>query len=205
MTARQFSDNTLVIATHNKGKLGEIKALFEPLGISILSAHDCNLDEPEETGKTFAENASLKSIAAAKKTKKVCLGDDSGVSINALSGMPGIYTSRWADNGTNYPKAFARIQEALGENPTDLSAEFVSCLALSWPDGHTEICEGRVPGKLTFPPRGENNFGYAPIFIPDGYDITFAQMDFELKNRIDQRALAFDLLLKKCFAEYFKK
>lgn len=178
----------LVIASHNAGKVAEIGAMLAPLGFKVLSASETGLSEPEETGSTFAENAILKAEYTAHHTGLPALADDSGLAVDALGGAPGIYSARWAGADKNFASAFARIQNELGDKPA--TAHFVCVLALALPTG-TQTFEGRIDGKLIFPPRGERGFGYDPIFIPDGYAQTFAEIDPAEKNRISHRARAF--------------
>lgn len=184
-----FADNTLVIASHNKGKIAEIEAMVSSLGIKVLSAVDLNVSEPEETGDTFAENATLKACHTAMHSGKAALADDSGLVIPALGGAPGIYSARWAGPKKDFSVAFARIQSELGDKSP--IAYFTCVLALNLSDGNTHIFEGRIDGTLHFPPRGDKGFGYDPVFIPNGYDKTFAEIDAIEKNRISHRARAF--------------
>lgn len=184
-----FSGKPLVIASHNMGKVKEIGELIAPLGIRAISAGEANVIEPEETGDSFAENATLKSEHSLLSTGLPALADDSGLVVPAIGGAPGIYSARWAGPNKDFNVAFNRIRHELGEKPTD--AYFICVLALSVPGKHTEIFEGRIDGTLTFPPRGSKGFGYDPIFIPKGYDITFAEFDPALKNSISHRARAF--------------
>jgi XTP/dITP diphosphohydrolase len=188
-TPSLFAGKPLCIASHNRGKVSEIAAMIAPLGIKAISAADANIDEPEETGTTFAENAELKSRHAAHESGFASLADDSGLVVPAIGDAPGIYSARWAGRDKNFVAAFERIEKELGKKPVD--AYFMCVLALSLPDGDTRIFEGRVDGTLVFPPRGTLGFGYDPIFIPSGYDITFGEMDPAEKNRISHRARAF--------------
>lgn len=185
----------LVIASHNSGKLREIAQLIAPFGIQAVSAGEMGVDEPEETGLTFAENAALKARNTAQKTGLFALADDSGLAIPALGGAPGIYSARWAGKDKDFSQAFARIQKELAEksiaDANGTAAYFMCALCLAAPDGDERIFEGRIDGKLVFPPRGEQGFGYDPIFIPEGYDITFAEMDSDEKHKISHRARAF--------------
>ncbi len=195
----------LVVATHNPGKLREIRELMRPHGVEAVSAAELNLDEPEETGATFRANAALKAEAAARASGIVALADDSGLCVAALGGAPGIYSARWAGGGgKDFSGAMARVErelEALGA-PPPWRASFVSVLALAWPEGALETFEGRVDGTLVFPPRGTAGFGYDPIFRPDGHDRTFGEMSAEEKHGIpadgslalSHRARAFQLL-----------
>ena len=188
-----FADNTLVIASHNKGKIAEIEAMVAQLGITVLSAGDFNIPEPEETGTTFAENATLKACHTTSRCSKAALADDSGLVIPALGGAPGIYSARWAGPDKDFSIAFSRIQKELGDK--DHAAYFTCVLALNIPNGQTHLFEGRIHGTLHFPPRGTNGFGYDPIFIPNGYEKTFAEIPATEKNRISHRALAFEQLV----------
>lgn len=189
---RHLSPGELVVATHNAGKVKELKALFEPLGYKVLSAIDLRLDEPEETEKTFEGNAALKALAAARATGRPALSDDSGLAVNALDGEPGIYSARWAGEPRNFGRAMEKVREALeARKATDYSARFVCALAIAWPDGHTEIFEGEVRGHLEFPARGLQGFGYDPIFVADGETITFGEMDPDRKHAMSHRADAF--------------
>lgn len=200
--ARQFDGDTLVLATHNAGKVQEISDLLRPYIQHFQSAGELGLPEPEETGKTFAENAALKALAAAKGAGKPALADDSGLAVDALGGDPGIYSARWAVPQAGAPRDFdyamKRVHEALG-GADDRGASFVCVLALAWPDGHVESFEGRVQGEIVWPPRGGKGFGYDPIFQARGYDLTFAEMDPAQKHQISHRANAFAKLVKACF------
>lgn len=188
-----FAGKPLVIASHNAGKVTEIGELIRPLGIAVLSATQAGVDEPEETGDTFIANATLKSEHACDITHLPSLADDSGLVVPAIGGAPGIYSARWAGPNKDFTPAFARIQSELGDKPAD--AYFVCLLALSVPGQPTEIFEGRIHGRLVFPPRGEKGFGYDPIFIAKGHDQTFAEIEPSLKNSISHRAQAFALFL----------
>jgi XTP/dITP diphosphohydrolase len=176
----------LVVATHNAGKLREIRELMRPYGVEALSAAELNLDEPEETGATFSDNAALKAEAAARASGIVALADDSGLCVDALDGAPGIYSARWAGGSKDFGAAMARVERELKARsaPAPRRASFVSVLALAWPDGGLETFEGRVEGTLVFPPRGTAGFGYDPIFRPDGHDRTFGEMSAEEKHGI---------------------
>jgi XTP/dITP diphosphohydrolase len=176
----------LVAATHNPGKLREIRELVKPYGLEVVSAAELNLDEPAETGATFSDNAALKAEAAARASGIVALADDSGLCVEALGGAPGIYSARWAGGGKDFGAAMARVERELKARaaPPPWRASFVSVLALAWPDGALETFEGRVDGTLAFPPRGTAGFGYDPIFRPDGHDSTFGEMSAEEKHGI---------------------
>jgi XTP/dITP diphosphohydrolase len=192
----------LVIATHNPGKLREIAALIEPLGIQCVGAEELGLPEPEEIGNTFADNADLKAREAADLSGLPALADDSGLSIDALHGMPGIFSARWAEDAEgnrDWMRAMDRVWRETQATEPDAppAAHFVCVLSLAWPnDGQTEAFEGRVEGTLTWPPRGDKGFGYDPIFIPVGREETFGEMDPELKHRISHRADAFRKLVR---------
>ena len=189
---RTLSPGPLIAATHNKGKVKELKALFEPLGFTVTSAIELDLEEPEETEKTFAGNAALKALAAARTTGKPALSDDSGLEVFALNGQPGIYSARWAGEPRSFENAMKRVEDELKtKNTDDYSARFVCALAIGWPDGHTEIFEGEVRGHLEFPARGDQGFGYDPIFVADGETITFGEMDPDKKHAMSHRADAF--------------
>jgi len=196
--ARRFTGDKLIVASHNAGKAREIRELLVPFKIEVISAADLNLPEPDETGSTYIENAELKARAAAAKTGLPALADDSGISVNALGGAPGIYSARWAGPNKDFALAMKRVQSELGDSP-DRSARFVCALSLAWPDGHCESFEGEVRGTLVFPGRGTKGFGYDPIFIADGYDITFAEMEPDEKHAISHRAHAFRQLVSACF------
>ena len=195
---RRFSGDTLVIASHNKGKVREIALLLGAYVAHFPSAGDLALAEPEETEATFIGNAELKAIAAAKASGLPALADDSGLVVPALDGAPGIYSARWAGERKDFAVAMRRVETELGAG--DLTAYFVCALSIAWPDGHVESCEGRVYGRLVFPPRGDRGFGYDPIFIPDGHAITFAEMDPDDKHRMSHRADAFAQLVARCFS-----
>src|SRR5579872_5761626 len=200
----------LVAATHNKGKLKELHELLAPYGVDLVSAGALGLPEPEETGDTFAANATLKAVAAAQASGLPALSDDSGLCVEALDGAPGIYSARWASGSKDFSGAMARVERELVEKGAakPWRAYFISALVLAWPDDHLELFEGRVDGTLAFPPRGENGFGYDPIFFPDGYDRGFGEMTAEEKHGIpadgsralSHRARAFQDLARACLA-----
>ena len=185
----------LVIATHNPGKLAEMKELLAPHGIEVVSAGELGLAEPDETGNDFRSNAAIKAIAAAQATRLPAFADDSGIVVDALDGAPGIYSARWAGEGKDFNAAMTRIERLLAERgattPDKRGAHFVSALCVAWPDGHLEEFEGRVDGTLVFPPRGDRGFGYDPIFLPEGREQTFGEMDPAQKDAISHRAAAF--------------
>ena len=188
---RKLAPGKLVIASHNAGKVREIRALLGPYGIEPVSAADLDLPEPEETGTTFVANAELKALQAADLSGLPALADDSGLCVDALRGDPGIFSARWAGAGKDFGVAMRLVEDrlaAIDEAPRD--AHFVCALALAWPDGHVEWFEGRVDGTLVWPPRGTGGFGYNPIFQPLGSDQTFAEMP-DAKKAISHRAEAF--------------
>ena len=181
----------LVAATHNPGKARELHALMQGR-FEVLSAAELGLPEPEETEATFAGNALLKARAAADASGLVALADDSGLSVTALAGAPGVYSARWAGPDKDFTSAMAKVEQRLGEaGAEDLSAWFTSALALAWPQGPVVVVEGRIDGQLRFPPKGDKGFGYDPIFVPDGYDRSFGELENALKDQISHRARAF--------------
>ena len=199
----------VVIATHNPGKLKEMRELLAPYGIEAKSAGELGLAEPEETGKTFAANARIKALAAARATGKPAFADDSGLVVDALDGEPGIHSARWAGPDKDFRFAMNKIQTLLVERgakaPEQRRAHFTAALCLAWPDGHVEEFEGRVDGIVVWPPRGMLGFGYDPLFKPDGFDRTFGEMSAEQKHRLppqgqglSHRARAFLKLAAAC-------
>ena len=190
---------TLVVASHNEGKVREIRDLLAPFAVTTRSAKELNLPEPEETGTTFAANAQLKAEAAAKGAGLLALADDSGLEVEALGNAPGIYSARWAGEAKDFNAAMARIERELATIPNaSKRARFVCALAVAYPDGRaTEIFEGTVDGTLTFPPRGSKGFGYDPIFIADGHTKTFAEIQPDAKHAISHRAHAFAKLIAR--------
>ena len=183
--------SALLVASHNQGKVREIADLLSPHGILVRGAAEVGLMEPEETGRTFAENALLKARAAAEGGGLMALADDSGLSVAALNGAPGIYSARWAGPGKDFALAMARVEREL-KAARDASAKFVCVLALAAPSGDAEIFEGEVHGQLVFPPRGKHGFGYDPIFVADGLNQTFGEIDPAQKHAISHRARAFE-------------
>jgi XTP/dITP diphosphohydrolase len=196
--ARHLYGGRLVIASHNPGKVREIDALLGPLGVTVVAAAELGLPEPEETGATFSANAEIKARAAAAGSGLPALADDSGLAVAALDGAPGIFSARWAGPDKDFAVAMRRVEDALS-GQADRRAQFVCALALCWPDGHCEIFEGTVDGDLIWPARGSWGFGYDPMFVPEGHDITFGEMDPEHKHRISHRAAAFRKLVEGCF------
>ena len=178
----------VVIATHNPGKLAEMRDLLAPYGIETVSAGELKLAEPDETGTTFAENARIKARAATQATGLPAFADDSGLAVSALGGEPGIYSARWAGPDKDFARAMQTIEGKLDAlMTTDRRAQFVAALCLAWPDGHTEEFEARVDGTLVWPPRGAAGFGYDPMFLPDGHDRTFGEMSAEEKHGLPPR------------------
>lgn len=199
----------VVIATHNPGKLAEMRDLLAPYGIEAQSAGELGLPEPDETGTTFAANARIKAMAAARATGRAAFADDSGIVVDALDGEPGIYSARWAGPDKDFAGAMARIDELLrargATTPDRRRCRFVAALCIAWPDGHVEEFEGRVDGVAVWPPRGDKGFGYDPIFLPDGLDRTFGEISAEEKHGLppkgqglSHRARAFVKLAAAC-------
>jgi XTP/dITP diphosphohydrolase len=181
----------LVVATHNPGKAVELAAILENR-FELVTAGSLGLGEPDETETTFVGNALLKARAAAEASGLVALADDSGISVTALDGAPGIFSARWAGPDKDFAMAMDKVRARLEEaGAEDYSAWFTSALAIAWPDGPAVVVEGRVDGQLTFPPRGDKGFGYDPIFVPDGHDITFGEMEPTAKDAMSHRARAF--------------
>lgn len=200
---KRFTGDRLVVATHNRGKLYEIAALLAPFGVTLTSAADHGLPEPEETEETFIGNARIKAHAAARATGLPALADDSGIEVEALGGAPGVHTADWAEtpDGRDFALAMRRTWDALNavNAPEPRRARFRCTLVLAWPDGHDEVFEGAMPGRIVWPGRGTQGHGYDPIFQPDGHDVTFGEMDRWEKNRISHRADAFRKLVAGCF------
>jgi XTP/dITP diphosphohydrolase len=202
-------EDRIVIATHNPGKLAEMRELLAPYGVDAVSAGELGLGEPEETGDTFQANARIKAAAAATAAQLPAFADDSGIVVEALDGAPGIYSARWAGETKDFNAAMARIERLLGERgattPDKRHAHFVSALCVAWPDGHLEEVEARVDGTLVWPPRGTAGFGYDPMFLPEGYDRTFGEMTSVEKHGLpphglglSHRARAFVKLAEIC-------
>ena len=205
---RKLTPGRLVIASHNEGKVREITALLGPHGMAPVSAGSLGLPEPEETGTTFAENATIKALASATASGLPALADDSGLDVRALGGRPGVYTADWAERqwfegaeGRDWYMAMGKVEGLLCElgPDADRAAAFVCTLCLAWPDGETALFEGRVEGSLVWPPRGKLGLGYDPAFLPGGAALTFGEMDPAAKNAISHRARAFDLLVDALF------
>jgi XTP/dITP diphosphohydrolase len=200
---RKFTEKKLLIATHNKGKLAEFKALMAPFGVEVVGAAEMDLAEPVEDGTTFVENARIKAHAAVKATGLPALSDDSGIEIDALDKQPGVYTADWAEtpNGRDFPMAMKKSYDMLmakgAEQPW--TARFCCTLVLAWPDGHDEVFAGTIEGQVVWPMRGAEGHGYDPIFMPDGHDITLGEMSAQAKNEISHRAEAVKKLIAGCF------
>lgn len=201
---RRFTADRLVVATHNKGKLEEISALLEPFSVAVSGAAALGLAEPAETEDSFVGNARIKAHAAARATGLPALADDSGITIDGLGGAPGVYTADWAETptGRDFTLAMSRAWHELEAvaAPFPRTAQFRCTLVLAWPDGHDEVFEGIMAGQVVWPMRGDQGHGYDPIFQPDGFDVTFGEMDRWEKNRISHRADAFRKLVSGCFA-----
>jgi XTP/dITP diphosphohydrolase len=208
MTHRRIAGR-LVIATHNPGKLLEMRGLLAPYGVEAVSAGERGLAEPEETGTTFRENARIKAGAAAQASGVPAFADDSGLVVEALDGAPGIYSARWAGPDKDFSSAMQKVENELAArgaaDPSQRRAHFISALCVAWPDGHVEDFEGRVDGTLVWPPRGDKGFGYDPMFLPDGYAKTFGEMNGHEKHGmppfgvgLSHRARAFIKLAEAC-------
>jgi XTP/dITP diphosphohydrolase len=207
----KLASDTVVVASHNAGKVREILDLLAPFGIDVKSAEELNLPEPEETGATFAENAVLKARAAAMASGFPALADDSGLAVTALNGDPGIFSARWAGRDRDFAVAMQKVEDRLQKagavTPEERGARFVCVLALALPDGHVDTFTGRVDGTLVWPPRGEHGFGYDPIFLPDGHARTFGEMEAQEKHGwhpggeiepLSHRARAFQAFAREC-------
>ena len=213
---RKLDTRTIVVASHNKGKIAEIAELIEPFGFAAKSAAELNFAEPDETGTTFEENAKIKALASAQASGLPALSDDSGIVIDALDGAPGVYTANWAeteDATRDFAMAMDKVEAALKEKGATQSsqrtARFVSVLCLAWPDGHVEYFRGEVEGTVAYPPRGTSGFGYDPIFQPEGYDRTFGEMTSDEKHgwkpgdefALSHRARAFKKFVETCLTQ----
>jgi XTP/dITP diphosphohydrolase len=210
---RKLNTKTIVVASHNAGKIREIRDLIGPLGFEAKSAADLKFDEPDETGTTYEENAKIKALASAMASGLPALSDDSGLAVDALDGAPGVYTANWAereDGSRDFGMAMEKVEKALNEKgattPESRTGRFVSVLCLAWPDGHTELFRGEVEGHIVWPPRGNLGFGYDPVFRPLGYAETFGEMPAEAKHgwkpgdveALSHRARAFKLFVETC-------
>jgi len=204
-------DDRLVVATHNAGKVREFADLLKPYGIAAASAAELGLPEPEETGTTFAENAKLKAVAAAEGAGLPALADDSGLAVDILNGLPGIFSARWAGSDKDFDRAMRNVEEELHHHgaisPDDRQAQFVCALCLAWPNGETTEVYGEVAGTLIWPPRGANGFGYDPMFMPEGHQRTFGEMSAADKHggvgagSLSHRARAFALFAAQCLSQ----
>ena len=208
MTRTLERGTRLVVASHNAGKVREIRDLVGPHGLAVVSAGELDLPEPEETGSTFAANAALKAVAAARASGLQALSDDSGLEVEALDGAPGIYSARWAGEAKDFAVAMRRVAEEVRgrggwQDLDDLGprANFTCALCLAWPDGATELFEGKVYGHLVWPPRGDKGFGYDPMFVADGQALTFGEMEPDAKHAISHCARAFALFARACLGE----
>lgn len=201
---RRFTEKRLLVATHNAGKLSEMRALLAPYGVEVVGAAEAGLAEPVETEDNFVGNARIKARAAVTATGLPALADDSGISVDALDGAPGVYTADWAEtgNGRDFGMAMQRTWDELEAKgaPAPRKAQFRCTLVLMWPDGHDEVFEGVLPGQVVWPPRGAEGHGYDPIFMPDGHDVTLGEMSAQMKNSLSHRAIAARKLIKGCFA-----
>ncbi|MBC7149267.1 MAG: RdgB/HAM1 family non-canonical purine NTP pyrophosphatase [Rhizobium sp.] len=210
---RKLDTRTIVVASHNAGKIAEIADLIGPFGFSARSAAELKFAEPDETGTTFEENAAIKALASARAAGMPALSDDSGLVVDALDGAPGVYTANWAereDGSRDFAMAMEKVEKALAERgattPQQRSGRFVSVLCLAWPDGHTEMFRGEVEGTIVWPPRGTKGFGYDPVFQPEGFDTTFGEMTAEQKHgwkpgdaqALSHRARAFKIFVETC-------
>lgn len=198
---RKFTEKTLVIASHNKGKIKEIGELLAPFNVQVIAGNS-DLPQPVEDADSFLGNAKIKSQFFSQAMGLPALSDDSGLCVPALDNAPGIYSARWAGESKDFNVAMHKIEQALkdkGVSPEGQPAFFVCALSLMWADGFEVAFEGKVHGHLTFPPRGEKGFGYDPIFVPEGYNITFAEMEPQKKHQMSHRAMAFRQLVEKCF------
>jgi XTP/dITP diphosphohydrolase len=205
MTRRLERGTRLVVASHNPGKVREILDLVAPHGLSVVSAAELGLPEPEETGATFAANARLKAEAAAQRAGLPALSDDSGLEVEALDGAPGIYSARWAGSAKDFSVAMRRVADEVKQRGAWTThgprANFIAVLCLAWPDREVALFEGKVYGHLVWPPRGSKGFGYDPMFLPDGYKLTFGEMEPDAKHAISHRARAFELFADACLGE----
>ncbi|KPQ07010.1 MAG: dITP/XTP pyrophosphatase RdgB [Rhodobacteraceae bacterium HLUCCA12] len=200
---RRFDGETLLIATHNAGKLDEMRAMLAQTGVSVVSSSTLGLAEPDETEDSFLGNARIKAHYAAKASGLIALGDDSGLEVDALDGAPGVYTADWAETpgGRDFSLAMLRVHDALlaANAPKPWHARFRCTLVLAWPDGHEQVFEGAVEGALTWPVRGKDGHGFDPMFVPEGDSRTFAEMSADEKNRVSHRFRAIRALRTKCF------
>lgn len=201
---RRFDGTRLLVATHNAGKLEEMRALLAPFGVTVTGAAEAGLPEPAETETTFVGNARIKARAAMQATGLPVLADDSGICVDALDGAPGVHTADWAETGQgrDFRMAMQRTWDELEARgaPHPRTAQFRCTLVLMWPDGHDEVFQGVLPGQVVWPPRGVEGHGYDPIFMPDGHDVTLGEMSSDMKNSLSHRARAVDQMIRGCFA-----
>ena len=199
---RKINGHKLIIASHNQGKVSEIKDLLSRYEVDVSSSEDFGMKEPEENGDSFEENALIKASETANFCGQISLSDDSGLCVDDLDGDPGIFSARWAGPKKDFLKASKDIEKKLIEiGSSNYSAYFICVLAVCWPDGESRIFKGKINGNLNFPPKGNLGFGYDPIFIPRNYDITFGEMDPIIKHKISHRSVAFDLFSRELLVE----
>ena len=205
MTRRLTRGARLVVASHNPGKVQEIRDLVAPYGLGVVSAGQLGLPEPEETGSTFADNARLKAGTAAQAARGPALADDSGLEVEALGGAPGVFSARWADRARNFEGAMQRVADRIRRRGAWTQpgprANFTAVLCLAWPDGEAALFEGKVYGHLVWPPRGSKGFGYDPMFVADGCTLTFGEMEPDAKHALSHRARAFEALARACLGD----
>ena len=202
MTRRRLQAESILLASHNAGKLVELGELLHPFGIECVSAGELQIPEPEETGTSFLENATIKALAVAQQGGRPALSDDSGLAVNALDGAPGIFSARWAGPNKDFRAAMQKVLDELSRSGSDnRNARFICALVLAWPDGHCEEFEGSVEGDIIDAPRGDKGFGYDPIFRPHGYQQSFAEMEPAQKQSLSHRARAFDALSHGCLSK----
>ena len=199
---RKINGHKLIIASHNQGKVSEIKDLLSRYEVDVSSSENFGMKEPEENGDSFEENALIKASETANFCGQIALSDDSGLCVDDLDGDPGIFSARWAGPKKDFLKASTDIEKKLKEiGSSNYSAYFICVLAVCWPDGESRIFKGKINGNLNFPPKGNLGFGYDPIFIPRNYDITFGEMDPIIKHKISHRSVAFDLFSRELLIE----
>ncbi|MBT4695748.1 MAG: RdgB/HAM1 family non-canonical purine NTP pyrophosphatase [Alphaproteobacteria bacterium] len=199
---RKINGHKLIIASHNQGKVSEIKDLLSRYEVDVSSSENFGMKEPEENGDSFEENALIKASETANFCGQIALSDDSGLCVDDLDGDPGIFSARWAGPKKDFLKASKDIEKKLIEiGSSNYSAYFICALAVCWPDGESRIFKGKINGNLNFPPKGNLGFGYDPIFIPRNYDITFGEMDPIIKHKISHRSVAFDLFSRELLVE----
>lgn len=203
---RQFLENTLIVASHNQGKVREIASLLEPYDMTVTDASALKLDEPIEDGDNYIANAGIKAKAAAIVSGMPALSDDSGFEVSAINGDPGLYSARWAGKNKDFSLAMKKVYDAITfSGSTDTSCRFVCALALCWPDGEMVTTQGVIEGTYAWPPRGARGFGYDPMFQPNGYDQTFGEVDPDWKHAVSHRAIAFQKLIDLCFQDTQKR